>query len=245
MGKGRRETSALRTLRNQIQQTLEHLEIVDASLLLTRRMAGRAKDENQPLLHAMRVNGRYETLNLPAKQHQQRVNYSRGQNLELAVRVLYDHFLDYVREVLTEAHENQPLELVRDAAVDLEPWEVAQAEDEAGLRRIHLRNALRHLEARGSAELILDRTIDELDLAVKDQVRRNALQYLEMRNLFLYHGGQADSEYAREYGSSMRVQEGHKLPRNAKLGRQAVKAVETLCMQLDKQLLHKRLVKAS
>lgn len=245
MGKGRRETSALRTLRTQIRQTLEHLEMVDASLLLTGRTAGQAKDKNQPLLHAMGVNGRYETLNLPSKQHQQRVSFSRGQNLELAIRALYDHFLDYVREVLTVAHETQPLELVRDAAIDLEPWEVAQAEDEAGLRRIHLRNALRHLEARGSAELILDRAIEELDLSVKDRVRQDALQYLEMRNLFLYNGGQADARYAREHGSSIRVKAGHKLPRNAKLGRKAVQAVETLCIQLDKQLLHKRLVKAS
>lgn len=245
MGKGRRETSALRALRNQIQQTLEHLEMVDASLVLTGRTAARANDKNQPLLHAMGVNGRYETLNLPAKQHQQRVNHSRGQNLELAVRTLYDHFMDYVREVLTVVHETQPLELVRDAAVDLEPWEVARVEDEAGLRRLHLRHALRHLEVRGSAELILDRTIDELGLSVKDQVRSNALQFLEMRNLFLYNGGQADGKYARDYGSSMRVREGHKLPRNSKLGPRAVKAVEALCVQLDKQLLHKRLVKAS
>lgn len=245
MGKGRRETSALRTLRTQLQQTLEHLEMVDVSLRLASSTAAKSGDKNQPLQKALGISGRYETLGLPAKQHQQRVNHSRHLSLELAIRALYDHFLDYVREVLTEVHENQPLELVRDAAVDLEPWEVAQAEDEAGLRRLNLRNAFRHLEARGSASLILDRTVDELGLAVKDQVRDNALQYLQMRSLFLYNDGRADAEYAQEFGSSMRVKEGHKLPRNSKLGRKAVQAVETLCLQLDKQLLHKRLLKAS
>lgn len=245
MAKGSRETAALRSLRNQVQQTLSHLELVDASLALTARTASRAGDANQPLLKALGVNGRYDTLHLPARQHQQLVNQSRGQNLELSLRAFYTHFLDYLRSVLQVVHKRQPLELVRDAAVDLEPWEIAAAEDEEELRRLHLVHAFRNLEVRGSAELLLDRTVEELGLALSDEVRTEALQYLELRNQFLHNGGRADERYARIYGESMRVKAGNNLPRSAKLGRKAAKAIEALCVELDRQLLGKRLLKAS
>jgi hypothetical protein len=245
MGKGSRETSALRTLRSQLQTVQTHMELVDASLSLAGRTAAQAKDKNQTFLKALGVGGRYETLHTPARQHQGMVGNSRGLNVELALRAAYNHFLDYLRSVLQTVHKNQPLELVRDAAIDLEPWEMAAAQNEEDLRRMHLHHAFRHLEVRGRAELLLDRTSEELGLSLNERLRTEALAFLEMRNLFLYNNGMVDERYANIYGELMRVKPGNHLPRNAKLGRRAVKSIETLCIELDKQMLSKRLLKAS
>lgn len=245
MGKGSRETSALRTVRNQLQQVQAHMELVDASLSLAGRTAAQSKDKNKSFLKTLGINGRYETLHVPSRQHQGLVGNSRGLNVELALRAAYNHFIDYLRSVLQTVHKHQPLELVRDAAIDLEPWEMAAAQNEEDLRRMHLDHAFRHLEVRGRAELLLDRTAEELGLALSEHLRTEALAFLEMRNLFLYNEGKVSERYANVFGEMMRVRAGNHLPRNAKMGRRALKSIESLCIELDKQMLSKRLLKAS
>lgn len=245
MGKGNRETAALRSLRSEMQKVLQYLEVVDASLALANRTAANAKNKNSPLLKALGVKGKYDTLHLPAKQHQQVVNFARGFNFELEIRNLYHLFLEYVRSVLLPIHKKRPLELVREAAVDLSPEEVAGAIDEEALRQLHFRHALRHLEVRGEVALLLDHLTEDLDLSLDERLRREALQYLEMRNLFLYEGGEVSESFAREYGKELGVHPGGKLPKNSKLGRKAAHAIESLCVEIDRQLLGKRLLKAS
>jgi len=244
MGKSR-ETAALRTLRNQIQQALLHMELVDASLILTTQTLSQAKTKGKSLIKAMPISGKYETLHLPAKQHQQVVNYARGHNLELALIELYHAFTEYLRSALHGIHRNQPLELVRDAAIDLAPSEVASANDEESLRELHFEHAFRSLEVRGNAELLLTRVIEETGISISDGVQKEALMFLEMRNLILYNGGEVDERYARNYSSDLRVKAGGKLPRNVKLGRRAMRAVEKLCLDLDAQFLKNRLLKTA
>lgn len=245
MGKGSRETAALRTLRNQVQQALLHLELVDASLLVTTQTLGQSKGKGQSLVKALPISGKYETLHLPAKQHQQVVNYARSHNLELALVELYHAFTEYLRAVLHSIHRQRPLDMVRDAALDLDPAEAAAADGEDALRELHFEHAFRNLEVRGNAELLVTRVIEETGVSIDDGVVREALMFLEMRNLYLYNEGTVDERYARRYGKELRVKEGGKLPRNTKLGRRAMRAVEKLGLDLDAQLLKNRLLKAS
>jgi hypothetical protein len=245
MGKGSRETAALRTLRNQVQQALLHLELVDASLILTTQTLAQSKAKGQSLVKALPISGKYETLHLPAKQHQQVVNYARSHNLDLALVELYHAFTEYLRSVLHRIHREHPLEMVRDAALDLDPAEAAAADGEDALRELHFEHAFRHLEVRGNAELLVTRVIEETGVSIEEAVLREALMFLEMRNLYLYQDGAVDGRFARRYGKDLRVKEGGKLPRNTKLGRRAMRAVEKLCLDLDAQLLKKRLIKAS
>lgn len=245
MVKGSRETAALRTFRNLVQQALLHLELVDASLLLTAQTVSQSKDKGKSLLKALPIGGKYETLHLPAKQHQQVVNFARGHNLEVALIHLYRGFTEYLRTVLHQIHRNRPLDLVRDAAVDLDPAEAAAANGEEELRELHFEHAFRNLEVRGNAELLVTRIIEDTGVSIDDGVRKEALMFLEMRNLYFYNEGVVDERFARSYGSDMRVRAGGKLPRNIKLGRRAMRAVEKLCLDLDAQLLKNRLLKAS
>lgn len=245
MAKGNRETMALRNFRNRSQQTLLHLELVDAALVLANQKAAEVKDRQQPLLKALQIPGKYETLHQPLKQHQQLYNFARGRNVEEALLELYACFTEYLRAVLHKIHQARPLELVRDAAVDLDPAEVAAAGDEATLRQLHFAHAFRNLEVRGSAELLLNRAIEETGIAVDESTRREALIFLEMRNLCLYNGGVADERYARAYGKEVKVAAGNRLPKNIKIGRRAVRGVEKLCRTLDGQFLRHRLLKAS
>jgi len=244
MGKGSRETAALRTLRNLVQKTLLHMELVDASLLLTGQTVGQAKDKRQSLLKAMPIHGKYESLHLPAKQHQQLVNEARGHNLEMALVRLYRGFIEYFRSVLHAVHRNRPLEMVRDAAVDLDPAEAAAADGEEALRELHFVHAFRNLEVRGNAELLVTRVIEETGVSIDEPVQKEALMFLEMRNLYVYNGGTVDDRYARSFGEELRVKPGGRLPRNIKLGRRAMRAVEKLCLDLDSGLLKNRLLKA-
>lgn len=245
MGKGSRETAALRTLRNQVQQALLHLELVDASLILTTQTLGQSKGKGQSLVKALPISGKYETLHLPVKQHQQVVNYARSHNLELALVELYQAFTEYLRATLHRIHQEHPLDLVRDAALDLDPAEAAAADGEDALRELHFEHAFRNLEVRGNAELLITRVIEETGISIDEAVLREALMFLEMRNLYLYNEGTVDERYAKRFGNDLRVKEGGKLPRNTKLGRRAMRAVEKLCLDLDSQLLKKRLLKAS
>lgn len=245
MARGSRETTALRNFRARIQQTLQHLELVDAALVLANHGASGVKDRNQPFLKALGIPGKYETLHLPVRQHQQVCNFARGHNLELALVEMYACFTDYLRSVLKKIHREHPLELVRDAAVDLDPAEAAAAGDEETLRNLHFEHAFRNLDVRGSAELLVERAIGETGISIDEGVKREALLFLEMRNLYLYNGGVVDERFARAYGKEIKVSAGGRLPKNIKLGRRAARGVEKLCRDLDEQFLKNRLLKAS
>jgi hypothetical protein len=92
---------------------------------------------------------------------------------------------------------------------------------------------------------LVRRTIEETGISIDESVQREALIFLEMRNLYLYNGGVADEKYAREWGKELKVSAGGRLPKNVKLGRRAARAVEKVGLDLDAQLLKNRLVKAA
>ncbi len=79
---------------------------------------------------------------------------------------------------------------------------------------------------------ILEATGIELD----PDAGRQAHAYLAMRDLYVYNGGLVDEEFARLHGEIWRVQPGHKLPRNLKIGRTAAHAIERLVTELDAKL---------
>lgn len=245
MAKGSRETSALRTFRNRVRQGLHHMELVDAALILTTQTASKVQNKKQSLIKGLPISGKYETLHLPAKQHQQATNQARNRNVEMVLVEIYTAFTEYLREVLLAIHRREPLELVRDAAVDLTPAEAAAAGDEEALRELHFERAFRNLEVRGNAEVLVHGVLEATGVSLNDEVIREALMFLEMRNLYLYNDGVVDERYARSYGKDLRVKAGDRLPRNAKLGRRGLRGVEKLCLDLDSALLRNRLLKAS
>lgn len=245
MGKGSRETGALRTFRRRAQENLEQLELVDAALAVTHQILSQANTRGKSLLKALPISGKYETLHVPAKQYQGMIHRTKTGNVDQAFLRLYAHFTDYLRETLRQAHRERPLELVREAAVDLDPAQAAAADDEEALRRLHFEHAFRNLEVRGDAELLVDRTIEDTGVSIDPSVRNEALMFLEMRNLILYNGGKVDGEYARNFGEDLKVKAGDELPRTTKLGRRGIRGVEKLCLDLDGQLIKSRLVKTA
>jgi hypothetical protein len=214
------ETPALRTLRSRIQSTLLHFELVDASLTLAEMVAGKTTDKKVSFLKAIGVQGKYETLQLPATQYRQICNFARGENLEAAIQGLFTHFMDYLRGVLPDVHRRFPLPFLAVKGEDRPNWE----------------RALQRYEGRGGLEALIGGIIQTTGIAIDPEVGREAHTYLAMRDLHVYNNGLVDEDFARLYGAAWSLAPGNKLPRNVKIGRSAMRAVEKFALQLDAAL---------
>jgi hypothetical protein len=221
------ETTAVKTLRSRIRSTLQHLELMDASLGLVEKVVGAAEtDKKQPLIKAMGVPGKYETLQLPAQQMRQVCNFSRGENLELAILALYTHFMEYLRTVLPEVHRRFPLDFL------------IQGQDVPGKAgsAFSWERVLQRFEARGGIEDLIGRIVQGTGARIDPEAGREAHAYLAMRDLYVFNGGLVDEEFARFYGKEWNASPGNKLPKNIKIGRLAAHAVERLGLELDAAL---------
>jgi hypothetical protein len=213
------ESPALRTLRTRLRTSLQHLELVDAALSLVEATGQKAADRKQPLPKALGVPGKYETLTAPAQQAGSLCNFSRGENLELALLAFHVHFLEYLRTVLADIHQRHPLPLL------------TGAESEVSWERI-----VQRFEGRGGADELIGRILEATGIDLDPDAGRQAHAYLAMRDLYVYNGGLVDEEFARLHGDLWNVQPGHKLPRNLKIGRTAAHAIERLATELDAKL---------
>jgi hypothetical protein len=220
------QEAALRTLRTRVRSTLQHFELVEAALSLVEAVADRAADRKQPLTKALGVQGKYETLQLPAQQARQIGNFSRGENQELALVALHYHFMTYLRDVLPAVHRRQPLgSLIAGTGGDGgEPGEIPW-------ERLLLR-----FEGRGGVEDLVGRLIAATGIRLDPEVGREAHGFLAMRDLYVFNGGLVDEEFARLHGASWNAVPGHKLPRNLKIGRSAAHAIERFALDLDAAL---------
>lgn len=217
------ETTALKTLRSRLRSTLLHLELVDAALALMEKTVGPVENKKQALVKAMGVQGKYETLQLPAQQMRQVSNFSKGENLELALLAVYVHFMDYLRKVLAGVHERYPLDfLVR--------------EQVGGAGELSWERILQRYEGRGGIEELMSRLVEGTGIRLDPEAGRAAHAFLAMRDLYVFNGGLVDEEFARFYGKEWNANPGNKLPKNIKIGRQAVFAVERLGVDLDAAL---------
>ena len=215
------ETPALKAFRVRANSTLQHLETVDAALALAEQTA-RTGDQRQPFLQALGVQGKYETLQVPAQQARAFTNYSRGESLELALVALAAHFLTYLRAVLPQVHRSRPLvSLLAGAGAGELAWD----------------RLLQRYEGKGGIAELIGAVLEDTGIELDPEVGRQAHAYLAMRDLYLYNGGLVDEEFARLHGETWNVQAGHKLPKHLKLGRTAVRAVERLAVSLDAALV--------
>lgn len=217
------QDAALRTLRTRVRSTLQHLELVEAALSLVEAVADQATDRKQPLTKVLGVPGKYETLQLPAQQARQVSNFSRGENQELALVALHDHFMAYLRDVLPAVHCRRPLlSLIRDE--DLAAGEISWERVLVGFG------------GRGGVEDLVSRLIEETGIRLDPEVGREAHGFLAMRDLYVFNAGLVDEEFARLHGSAWNAMPGHKLPRNLKIGRSAAHAIERFAADLDAAL---------
>lgn len=214
------ETPALRALRIRLGATLQHLETVDAALALTEQTA-KTGDPRQPLLKALAVQGKYETLQVPAQQARAFTNFARGENLELALLAVAAHFLSYLRAVVPPVHRSRPLVSLLAGA---------------GAGEIEWDRLLQRFEGRGGIAELIGAVLEDTGIELDPDIGRQAHAYLAMRDLYLYNGGLVDEEFARLHGETWNVQPGHKLPKHLKLGRTAIRAVERLAVSLDAAL---------
>lgn len=219
MAKVDTESPALRTLRTRLRSSLQHLELVDAALSLVEE-AAKGADPKLPLLKALGLPGKPETLQVPARQAGQLCNFSRGENLELALLAFHVHFLDYLRTVLADVHLRHPLHLLAGGMEGEPSWE----------------RIVQRFEGRGGADELVGRILEATGVQLDPDVGRQAHVYLSMRDLYVYNGGLVDEEFARLHGGLWHLQPGHKLPRNLKIGRTAAHALERLATELDAKL---------
>jgi hypothetical protein len=207
------ETAALRALRTRVRSTLQHLELVDAALSVVEAASEKAADRKQPIPKALGVAGKYETLQMPAQQARQVCNFSRGENLELALLALHNHFLAYLRGALPEVHRRQPLPFLAEGDAALQPF-----------------------EGRGGIEDLIGKLIAATGIQLDPEAGRQAHGFFAMRDLYVYNGGLVDEEFAKLHGEAWNAQPGHKLPKNLKIGRTAAHAIERFATELDAAL---------
>jgi hypothetical protein len=161
------ETPALKTFRVRARSVIQHLETVDAALALAEQTA-KTFDPRQPFLKALGVQGKYESLQVPAQQARAFTNFSRGENLELALLALAAHFATYLRTMLPQVHRSRPLVSLLAAA---------------GAGEISWEHLLQRYEGRGGVAELIGAVLEDTGIQLDPEVGRQAHAYLALRDL--------------------------------------------------------------
>lgn len=95
---------------------------------------------------------------------------------------------------------------------------------------------LNNTSNRSTARLI-ENILDTTSVKVDENVRDDAIWYMELRHLFVHNSGRMDKNFADQNLRKMKyIKEGNKIPLNIGIARRGIKTIQRLCQIIDNDL---------
>jgi hypothetical protein len=236
------ETKAHQIFRSRIQYLEMHLQTVDVSLSVMRRSVPMPSDKN--IASALGFEpSKYGELNHPIKEKDRIINHSRARNAEYAVITLYGYFTEYLQNILSEIYITKPLDVVGKAPKEntLSYVEIVKLGNYKAISKHMIEKIFRQLENEKSTKELLDKILTKT-VSIDENIKTNALKYLDMRHLFIHAAGIIDQQFVDKYGKDGSLKVGDKLPTTYENARMAIEAVDLLCQTVDRELINKNFV---
>jgi len=187
---------------------------------------------------------KYPTLNQPSKEHLRIFNYTRSKNVEFAVIDLFNAFTSYLKGITSEMYNHNPIQIAGKAQDNgvLTFIEIVNLGSFENIQEEMVNRIFRKLEDERSTTKLLDKILSHTKIVIDENVKANALMYLEMRHLFIHNSGKADEKFTASYGTKIQIKSDGKLPTNFEVISEGINAVSALIEKIDLFLIKNSLV---
>ena len=232
------ETASHQRFRARIEYLLQHMQVVDVGITLLFRQTNAQHAAGGTILDALNIeSARYDRLRHPVKHDARIFNFSRARNAEHSLVALHGHFTEYLRTILDEMYQGNPLLVVGKAPGTMQYQEIVQLGTFEAISQNMIDNVFRKLENERSTTKLLEKVLNHTQVHLDPEQLDTAIMYLEMRHLIIHNGSKADAIFASRYAGRTRLSDGDRLPLLARTVQSAVAAVTTLVKDVDTQLL--------
>lgn len=232
------ETISLQRFRARIEYLEQHIQLMDMSLVAVARQIRINKKNSVSMQEAAGFEAaRYSRLNHPVKHYTRIISYSKYQNIRGGIISLYRDFSEYLRGILGELYQLDPLMVVGKAPQSIQFQEVVQLLQQGILENKMIEDVFRKLENEKSTIKLLEKCLEHTSVAISDSMQNEALAYLEMRHLHIHNGSKVDQKYLDRYVSIVPVVVGKNLPAKFNTISSAISAGSMLVFEIDRQLV--------
>ena len=246
------ESISFQQLRSNIEFLNMHIQLIDSSLVKTIRTlrSEKKKDETLDINLALKVDkDKYDKLNHPLKQYPSIIKFTQYKNIEFSIILTYNIFSDYLRSIVSEMFESNPLFIVNKAVVEkngedkddltLKYAEIVKLGTYELITEKIVTNIFRGFEEQKSTKKLLEKVLKDTKTNISNSKIEEALKYLELRHLIIHNKSKIDAAYAKKYGKKFNpnLKEGNKIPRKFEVFKSCIKAVFDLCNEIDSELI--------
>lgn len=218
------DSQSLQRLRSRLSMTKAHTMVVNKALVET---AARKTPAGKP------------------SRHRSVTNHAMKRNAELAVQLLYPHFTEYLRSLLREMYHVRPLDVVSKAQTNIRFDEVVRLGSYEAICDHMVDQVFRSLESQRNTRKLLSKILDKTGVEISRPVLQDAIMYFEMRHLIVHNSSLVDKVFEQNYGNLLDVKTGRKLKIDIGTAKRALKAVEALCVHVDRGLVAGGYVRAA
>jgi hypothetical protein len=155
-------------------------------------------------------------------------------------------FSDYISNIVSELFKNNPYQLFG-AITDkneraLFYHEIIQLSSYDAIIEEISKRIYRSFEKQRSTPKLLEKIISTTKVSISNEIKQDALLYLEIRYLIIHNNSNVDEKFKRMDKDNKIHITGKKLNMTYDLANASMNAVFKLCKSIDDQLIHRTLV---
>lgn len=228
----------------------QHLQLMDLALTQAKKVCDSKKIENGTIATALTSNARqYLQLNIPndAKGINRVVAFSRKKLNEQAFIELYRLFSDYLFNTIRDLSHTAPNKLLQiistnnDRALSFK--ELIELGNYNAILEKMAQKVYRTLENQRSTPKLLDKILSITDIHIDNEIKEEALLYLQVRHLIIHNNSKADDDFVNQNGNNIvKIKADRSIPFTYLLTNKAITTVFRLCKILDDKLIEKGIV---
>ena len=235
----------------KLRDLKRHIQLIDLSLTLAQKHCKLEESEKKRIVSVLEaLKGSHLQLNIPntSREISRIFIFSRKKLSEQAFIELYRIFTEYISNIIAEIFKKNPNKLLG-ALTDkneraLYFHEIIKLGNYDAILEEITKRIYRSFENVRSTPKLLDKIISITRVNVSDEVKQEALLYLEIRHLIIHNNTQADEKFKKldSEGKVTINQNTNKIAMNYKLANDASIAVFKLCKTIDDELIAKKVL---
>lgn len=242
------ESKTHQRFRSRSEQLEMYLEAMDAAARVTSNLLGHASNADKDIDEVLPIDcSKYSRLNHPASHRARIYNYCRAKNTHSAIVELYGYFSEYMRDILKEIYQKDPMQVVGKSPklLSMTFADLAKLNNIGELHTKMVEDVFRSLENERSITKLIDKMLNGTGAQVSQAEKDSVLPYLEMRHLIIHNNGKIDAEFEGKYGAAMNLKAGDKVPSVFLNADSAIKSVSAFVKKIDGEFIRMNMVSAN
>lgn len=243
------ETKAYQTFRGESDWLNVALQLMDVSIrqsanVLSREYYRGDKTRNIALTLSSDLH-LHPQLNHQVRHFTSVVGQTRNKLTEFAMNYLYVLWTNYLHSVLKEMIKKNAATITILSAIDdtstlngIGLWELTDLNNSIKIRKTVVKKVYEIIENIPSSRKLMDSLISYTNINIPQDVKNDALYYLDIRNLFVHNRGIMDRSFVNKHHvRHPDWRAGNKIPRSYQLYTEMYDAIKKLCLTIDRKLV--------